>query len=476
MIKFYNTLTRKKQTFRPIEPGTVKMYSCGPTVYNFAHIGNLRSFIFVDLLRRFLKYEGFKVLHVMNITDVDDKTIRDSKKERLSLKEFTEKYTIYFLEDISALNIQRPDIMPKATEHIPDMIALIKKLDENGYVYKSDDNSVYYKISKFKDYGKFAQIKVKDLKAGARVSQDEYSKEEAQDFALWKAWNPEDGDTFWKTEYGKGRPGWHIECSAMSMKYLGETFDMHTGGVDLIFPHHQNEIAQSEGATGKRFVNYWLHCEHLIVEGKKMSKSLGNFYTLRDVLAKGYKPMAIRYLLMSTHYRQQLNFTFNALEAAQNNVDKLVNFAARLKEIAESKKKTGKLDKEKKKETALLIKNAKKGFDKALEDDLNVSDALAAVFNFITEMNKRIAEDSLDKNSAKKGFELMMQFDSVLGVIGEIKEEKELPEEIMKLINEREEARKSRNFAKADEIRNILKSKGILLDDTKDGVKWRRAD
>ncbi len=476
MIKFYNTLTRKKQTFRPIEPGTVKMYSCGPTVYNFAHIGNLRSFIFVDLLRRFLKYEGFKVLHVMNITDVDDKTIRDSKKEGLSLKEFTEKYTIYFLEDISALNIQRPDIMPKATEHIPDMIALIKKLDENGYVYKSDDNSVYYKISKFKDYGKFAQIKVKDLKAGARVSQDEYSKEEAQDFALWKAWNPEDGDTFWKTEYGKGRPGWHIECSAMSMKYLGETFDMHTGGVDLIFPHHQNEIAQSEGATGKRFVNYWLHCEHLIVEGKKMSKSLGNFYTLRDVLAKGYKPMAIRYLLMSTHYRQQLNFTFNALEAAQNNVDKLVNFAARLKEIAESKKKTGKLDKEKKKETALLIKNAKKGFDKALEDDLNVSDALAAVFNFITEMNKRIAEDSLDKNSAKKGFELMMQFDSVLGVIGEIKEEKELPEEIMKLINEREEARKSRNFAKADEIRNILKSKGILLDDTKDGVKWRRAD
>jgi len=476
MIKFYNTLTRKKQTFRPIEPGTVKMYSCGPTVYNFAHIGNLRSFIFVDLLRRFLKYEGFKVLHVMNITDVDDKTIRDSKKEGLSLKEFTEKYTIYFLEDISALNIQRPDIMPKATEHIPDMIALIKKLDENGYVYKSDDNSVYYKISKFKDYGKFAQIKVKDLKAGARVSQDEYSKEEAQDFALWKAWNPEDGDTFWKTEYGKGRPGWHIECSAMSMKYLGETFDMHTGGVDLIFPHHQNEIAQSEEATGKRFVNYWLHCEHLIVEGKKMSKSLGNFYTLRDVLAKGYKPMAIRYLLMSTHYRQQLNFTFNALEAAQNNVDKLVNFAARLKEIAESKKKTGKLDKEKKKETALLIKNAKKGFDKALEDDLNVSDALAAVFNFITEMNKRIAEDSLDKNSAKKGFELMMQFDSVLGVIGEIKEEKELPEEIMKLINEREEARKSRNFAKADEIRNILKSKGILLDDTKDGVKWRRAD
>src|SRR4030065_1580791 len=322
-ICFFNTFTRQKEIFNPINPNEVRMYTCGPTVYDYAHIGNFRAFLFEDLLKRWLKHRGFKVTHVMNLTDVDDKTILGSKKQQIPLRQYTEFYAKAFFEDAKALNIEPADQYPRATEHIPEMTTLIKQLLCKGYAYKGEDDSIYYAISKFKEYGKLSKIRVQDLKKGVRVKTDEYAKEEAQDFALWKAWTAEDGDVFWETELGKGRPGWHIECSPMSMKYLGETFDIHFGGVDNIFLHHVNEIAQSQAATGKKFVNYWLHSAHLLVEGMKMAKRLGNFYTLRDLLNKGWNPVVIRYLLISTHYRQQLNFTIEGLEASKNAPQKL---------------------------------------------------------------------------------------------------------------------------------------------------------
>ncbi|MBU4245565.1 MAG: cysteine--tRNA ligase, partial [Nanoarchaeota archaeon] len=349
-LKFFNTMTRKKEAFKPIKAGFAGFYTCGPTVYNFAHIGNFRTYVFEDILRRTLKMSGLAVKQVMNITDVEDKIIKACREQKVGLKEFTEKYTNAFFEDLKTLGIEPAEVYPKATETIPEMVAMIKTLMEKGIAYRGDDGSIYYSILKFKDYGNLAHIDVKSLKAGARVKQDEYSKDDAQDFALWKAWDANDGDIFWETELGKGRPGWHIECSAMSIKNLGETFDIHTGAVDNIFPHHQNEIAQSEGATGKKFVNYWVHSEHLLVENKKMSKSLGNFFTLRDVLAKGYNPRGLRYLLLSSHYRQKLNFTFGSLDAAENTVSGLIDFVDKLdgfksdatdnKTISESAKKS----------------------------------------------------------------------------------------------------------------------------------------
>ena len=319
MLKLFNTLTRKIKVFKPIKKNKVGMYSCGPTVYNFAHIGNLRAYVFADILKRYLKYGGFKVKHVMNITDIDDKTIRDSQKKGQTLREFTEFYTKAFIEDINSLNIEMPDILPKATKHIPEMASLIKKMLKNGSAYKSK-GSIYFNISKFKKYGELAQLEKRNLKQNAskRLNiSDEYEKEEVNDFVLWKAWQKKDRDIFWETEIGKGRPGWHIECSAMSMKYLGESFDIHTGGADLVFPHHTNEIAQSEAATGKKFVNYWTHNEHLLVKGKKMSKSLGNFYTLRDIQEKGYNPLLLRLILLKTHYRKILDFSFDDFEKAK---------------------------------------------------------------------------------------------------------------------------------------------------------------
>ena len=464
-IHFFNTLTRRKERFIPLEKGKVKMYTCGPTVYDFAHIGNFRAFIFEDILRRWLEYRGFKVTHVMNITDVDDRTIKAAREKRVPLKEYTDYYIKVFFEDIKTLNIKKAHYYPRATEHIPEMVALIKKLMEKGYAYRGDDGSIYYDISKFKDYGKLSKIKIKELKPGARVKIDDYGKEEAHDFALWKAWDEDDGDVFWETELGKGRPGWHIECSAMSMKYLGETFDIHCGGVDNIFPHHENEIAQSEAATGKQFVRYWLHNEHLLVEGKKMSKRFGNYYTLRDLLAKGYDPKAIRYLLLSTHYRQQLNFTFEGLKAAKKTVDHLINFAHRLLEA------NGKGCGEKLK---TLIINAQKKFEEAMDDDLNITVALAVLFEFIREINKLLDENMLSKNEALQVYDLLMKFDMVLGVIGDVrKEKKKLPKEAVELIKRREEARKVKDWETADKIREKLKSMGIIIEDTPQGVKWR---
>jgi len=464
-IYFFNTLTRRKEKFVPLEKGKVKMYTCGPTVYDFAHIGNFRAFVFEDLLRRWLEYCGYKVIHVMNITDVDDKTIAAARKKGISLREYTEHYTQAFFEDITALNIEKAHYYPRATEHIPEMVALIKKLLEKGYAYRGEDGSIYYDISKFKDYGKLSKIRVKELKPGARVKVDEYGKEEAHDFALWKAWDEEDGDVFWETELGKGRPGWHIECSAMSMKYLGETFDIHCGGVDNIFPHHENEIAQSEAATGKQFVRYWLHNEYLLVEGRKMSKRFGNYYTLRDLLAKGYDPKAIRYLLMSTHYRQQLNFTFEGLEAAKNAVDRLTNFMYRLLD-ADGEGCGEKI--------WVLMENVQKRFEEAMCDDLNIAVALAAIFNFVREVNKLMDDKKLSRGEAEQVYELMMRFDKVLGVIGDVKKEEEkLPKEAEELIRKREEARKARDWETADKIRERLKAMGVIVEDTPQGVKWR---
>jgi len=459
MLKLYNTLTRKKEEFKPIKKDYVRLYSCGPTVYDFAHIGNFRAYIFSDLLRRYLKYKNYKVKQIMNLTDVDDKTIKGSRKEGVVLAEYTLKYKEAFFEDIKKLNIENVEFYPEATKHIKEMVVLIKTLLNKKYAYKSDDGSIYYDISKFKNYGKLAHLDMKGLKKGARVKHDEYEKEKTHDFALWKAYDEEDGDVFWKTELGKGRPGWHIECSAMSMKYLGESFDIHTGGVDLIFPHHENEIAQSEAATKKKFVKYWIHNEHLLVDGKKMSKSLGNFYTLRDILKKGYNPKAIRYLLLSTHYRQKLNFTFKVLEAAKNSIDRLNNFVFNLKNIKETKDN---------KEVSALIKKVKEEFEKEMDDDLNISKALAVIFDFMRDVNKLI----ISKKDAKEIYNVMFNFNKVLGVLEE-KEEK-ISKEIQDLINEREKARKNKDYKKADEIRNELRKKGFIIEDTKEGPRLKK--
>jgi len=464
-IYFFNTLTRKKEVFVPLEAGKAKIYTCGPTVYDYAHIGNFRAFLFEDLLKRWLTYRGYKVTHIMNLTDIDDKTIKGSQKQGIPLRQFTEFYVKAFFEDIKALNIQPADVYPKATDHIPEMIQIIKTLMAKGVAYKGEDGSIYFSVAKFPQYGKLSHLKVGELKAGARVSQDEYAKEEAQDFALWKAWTPEDGDVFWETELGKGRPGWHIECSAMSTKYLGETFDIHCGGVDNMFPHHENEIAQSEAATGKPFVHYWMHNEHLQVEGKKMSKRFGNFYTLRDLLAKGYDPIAIRYLLMSTHYRQQFNFTFEGLEAAKSAVERLRNFVRRLHE-AEGTTATGKV--------ATLTAKLEACFGGSMDDDLNIGIALSSLFDFVREMNALLDANLVSKAEAAEVGGLMMRLDEVLGVIGKVEVEEALPSEIDALVQKREAARKAKNWKEADAIRAQLKAMGIVLEDTAQGVRWHK--
>jgi len=458
----FNTLTRRKEKFTPLEEGKVGMYTCGPTVYDFAHIGNFRAFLFEDLLKRWLEYRGYKVTHVMNLTDVDDKTIRGSQKQGVPLGEFTKLYAEAFFEDIKALNVKPATVYPRATEHIPEMVNLVKTLMAKGYAYTAQDGSIYFAISKFPAYGQLSHINVQELKAGARVKTDEYAKEEAQDFALWKAWTPEDGDVYWKTDLGKGRPGWHIECSAMSMRYLGETFDIHCGGIDNMFPHHENEIAQSEAATGKKFVRYWLHNEHLQVEGKKMAKKLGNYYTLRDLLQKGYDPIAIRYLLLSTHYRQQFNFTFEGLEAAKGAVERLRNCVRRLQDA----------DGEGGGQVAELLRGVQTGFGGAMDDDLNISVALGALFDFVREVNNLLDSGEVSRSEAEATGRFMADLDQVLGVIGKVEAEA-LPEGAEKLIAEREEARKAKDWATADALRIKLKEMGVVVEDTAHGVRWR---
>jgi len=465
-LRLYNTLSRKKEEFKPVHEGEVRMYSCGPTVYNYAHIGNLRAYVFVDLLRRYLKYKGFKLTHVMNITDVDDKTIRDSHKEGKPLKEFTEFYTKSFLDDLEALNIQIPEIMPKATEEIEGMVELIKVLLKKGFAYQTDKGDVYFKISKFKDYGKLARIEPEALKKNAdgRLSDaDEYEKEDARDFALWKAAGPGE-EVYWETAIGKGRPGWHIECSVMSAKHLGQPFDIHTGGVDLIFPHHTNEIAQSEAATGHKFVNYWIHNEHLLVNGQKMSKSAGNFYTLRDLLRRGHNPLAIRYELLSTHYRSKLDFRDENLPNVNNTLQKFYDFNDKVEQmIVTSKNKNGKMvDK--------IIAKANEDFEKSLDDDLNISGALAAVFELMNKINKRMAK--LSNQEAAKVINAMNKFDSVLGVMKCAP--LEVPADVKKLVDKREEARKCKDFKLSDSLRAEIKAKGFMVEDNKEGPRVKK--
>lgn len=459
----YNTLTRNLDEFQPLEAGRVKMYACGPTVHDYAHIGNFRTFIFVDLLRRYLRFKGYVVEHVMNITDIDDKTIRKSSERGVSLKAYTEEYTRYFLEDLYSLGAERPEHIVAATDHIPEMVELIERLEANHHTYVSE-GSVYFRIASLESYGKLSGAKLQGNISGARVDVDEYDKEDARDFVLWKA--AKEGEPSWPTRYGEGRPGWHLECSAMSMRYLGETFDIHCGGVDLIFPHHENEIAQSEGATGKQFVRYWIHCEHLLVEGQKMSKSLGNFYTLRDLLAMGFSARAIRYLLISVPYRKQLNFTLENLRGVENRIKRLHDFQCRLYE-AKALEGT---------DTALAeaIASARRDFEAALDDDLNSSAALAVVSEFETTLNRALTAGSLPTSCKQQAIEALRAFDSVLGVFGEVRSEV-LEEQIQQLIAERAAAKAAKNYARADEIRQYLSERGILLEDTKAGVRWRRA-
>ncbi len=451
-LKLYNTLTRKKETFKPIDKALVKMYTCGPTVYNYPHIGNYRAYLVADILKRILIYNKYKVKQVMNITDVDDKTIRDSQKEGLSLKEFTERYTQIFLKEIESLNIIRADVFPKATDNIKEMVNIIQDLLKKKIAYKGEDGSIYYKISKFKKYGKLAHLNFKDLKSGARVKQDEYTKETASDFALWKAYSNEDGNVFWETEIGKGRPGWHIECSAMSTKYLGNSFDIHTGGVDLIFPHHQNEIAQIEPVTKKEFVSYWIHNEWLLVNGKKMSKSLKNFYTLKDITDKGYNPIQFRYLALLTHYKKPLNFTFDNIDAAKFSYERI-------------KRKIIELRQQEHKGQDFTEKYNSQ-FLKAINDDLNTPKAVQIFLK---------ALDDFDFNPKLK-IQLLEKFDEVLGI--GIKDMQEtlvvLPSEVEKLIEEREKLRKAKKWAEADILRQRIKEKGYEIEDTSQGPKASR--
>jgi cysteinyl-tRNA synthetase len=463
-LRFYNTLTQEVEEFRPLHDNIVRMYTCGPTVYHYVHIGNFRTFTFQDILRRWLRMRGYKLDHVMNITDVEDKIIRNAMAQGKSLREYTAEYEKAFLEDAATLRLERPERLVRATEHIDDMVAAIQKLGEKSYTYESD-GSIYYRISKFPEYGKLSHSDFSGIRAGARVDVDEYEKADARDFVLWKA--KKDGEPAWETPIGTGRPGWHIECSVMAMKYLGDTLDIHTGGVDLTFPHHENEIAQSEALTGKQFVRYWLHAEHLIVEGQKMSKSLGNFYTLRDVLSMGYAPEAVRYLLASVPYRKKLNFTFDGLKAAATSIERLRNFELRLKTEQFPDGTSEQVEKR--------TQEAIRQFEESLDDDLNTAEALAAIFEYTRDVNTMMDTGEFRKGNIATAQALLSEFDQVFDVLRPTEAKGGLSEEeIEAKIAERTAARKARDFVRADEIRRQLLEQGIILEDTKEGVRWKR--
>ena len=465
MLRIHNTLSGRLEEFHSLCEGEARFYYCGPTVWDYGHIGNFRSAVAADILRRYLKFKGYKVTHVMNITDVEDRIIAKSQEAGLSIDDYTAKYIEALWEDADALGCERPDIVPRATRHIPEMVALIERLLQNDHAYRSD-GSIYYRISSFPEYGKLSKINFAGNIVGGseRIDTDRYEKEDARDFALWKE-PANENEPAWDTEIGRGRPGWHIECSAMSMKYLGETFDIHAGGVDLIFPHHENEIAQSEGATGKPFAHYWLHIEHLKVEGETMSKSKGNYYTLRDVAAKGHSPLGIRYFLLSVPYRKQLNFTFDALRGAEKTVESLRDFRARLSEARTEPGVNDGL-----RESA---QRALEAFEAGMDDDLNTSVALAAIHNLTREVNTALARHKVREENKRELLDLIRRFDTVLNVFGEDQPDM-LDSEIQTLIDERQEARRRRDFGRADEIRDQLAHCGIILEDTKDGVRWKR--
>ena len=464
-LKFYNTLTRTSEVFKPVEEGKAGLYTCGPTVYNFAHIGNFRAYTFEDLLHRTLLYAGYKVKQVMNLTDVDDKTIRNSRAAGIPLRDFTAKYKQAFFEDIKTLNITPAAVYPAATDHIDEMIALIKVLMEKGIAYQSEDKSIYFSIEKFPEYGKLAHIDRDNQRAGVRIDADEYAKDSVADFALWKARDEADGDVWWPSPWGEGRPGWHIECSAMSMKYLGESFDLHTGGVDNMFPHHEDEIAQSESVTGKKWVNYWLHCEHLMVDNTKMSKSLGNFYTLRDLLDKGYTGREIRWVLIGTHYRKKLNFSLAALDQARETLGKFSAFFARMKEITASGDGS---------EAAAIVDQAAAQFRTAIADDLNSAGATAALFALMRDGNRLADSGTLSAAGAAKVLECCRDFDRIFGCldVDAAPVAEEFPAEVVAMAEERSEARKNKNWAESDRLREAIKSAGFLVEHAPGGV-WK---
>lgn len=463
-LRFFNTLTQQPEPFAPQDPARVRIYTCGPTVYSFVHIGNFRTFTFQDILRRWLAYRGFTLDHVMNITDVEDKIIRNAIAEGKSIQDYTRPYEQAFLDDMATLRLQVPERVVRATEHIQEMVDIIEGLKSKGLTYESE-GSVYFRIAGFPTYGKLAHLDMSGMKAGARVDVDEYEKDDARDFVLWKA--KKEGEPSWDTSVGDGRPGWHIECSAMSMKYLGDTLDIHAGGVDLVFPHHENEIAQSEAFTGKQFVKYWLHSEHLMVEGQKMSKSLGNFYTLRDIQAQGFPPETIRYLLCSVPYRKKLNFTFDGLRAAQSAINRLRDYKLRLET---SRFEPGTTD-----EMQQRTQAARDAFEAGMDDDLNTAEATAAIFEYIRDTNFAMDKGKFLAGDAHAALDLLTRFDSVFDVLKPTVTSAGLSDEqIDALVAERQTAKKQRNFQRADEIRDELLNQGIILEDTREGVRWKR--
>ena len=484
MLSFYNTLSGRMEEFVPLEEGRVRLYTCGPTVYDYAHIGNYRSFLFGDILRRHLRRSGFQLFHVMNITDVDDKTIRNAAAAGLTLSEYTDRFIQAFFEDSENLRLERPELVARATEHIPDMVQTIRRLGEKGFTY-SREGSVYFRIANFPQYGKLSKIDISGMRPGARMDQDEYEKADVRDFVLWKASKP--GEPSWESELGPGRPGWHIECSVMATKYLGESFDIHAGGTDLIFPHHENEIAQSEALSGKPFARYWLHCEHLLVEGQKMSKSTGNYFTLRDLLQQGHTAASIRYLLSSVPYRKQLNFTTAGLRQAAHSIERLENFRFRLSHASFPEGTN----------TAIEAKTA--AFPgllrKAMDDDLNTAQALAALFDLVRKVNRRIDVGAFRQGNVAGVLDCLSLWNEIFEVLPKQTEDRPTQgflaagqdgarasqgnnsmgsAEIEAKMQERAAARRQRNFALADRIRDELSAAGILIEDTKAGMRWKR--
>ena len=466
MLRLLNTETKEKERIVPFDGMKIRLYTCGPTIYNFAHIGNFRTYVFEDLLRRTLLYFGMQVEQAMNLTDVDDKTIGGALIKGISLKEFTEPYRVAFFEDLATLNIQQVEHYPAATDYIPEMIRLIQVLIEQDYAYRSIDGSIYFSIAKFPKYGRLSHLNFDALKVNASGDNraDEYDKDNACDFVLWKSYEPaRDGEIYWESPFGRGRPGWHIECSAMAMKILGETIDIHCGGVDNMFPHHENEIAQSECCSGKQFVRHWLHAEHLLVDHKKMSKSLGNFYTLRDLLKKGYTGAELRYLLISTHYRTQLNFTFSGLDAARASLQRIGDFLQRLSEIQHSGPAS----------IQPLLTQAELQFKDALGDDLNISVSLSVLFELIREVNRLIDEQKLTKADAEAAFFLFRIWDQILGLIP-FPEAELQNASLLLLLEQRNEARRCKDWKRSDEIRDQILAEGYLIEDTPNGARLKR--
>jgi cysteinyl-tRNA synthetase len=465
-LKLYNSESRKIEEIVSHHKHALSMYTCGPTIYDFAHIGNFRTYVFEDLLRRTLVFFGYSLTQVMNITDIDDKTIKGAVLKGISLKEFTTPYRKAFFEDLDRLSIERAEHYPDATDYIPEMIRLIEILLEKGSAYRSENGSIYFSIRHFPRYGRLSHLHLDELKANASGENeaDEYDKENISDFVLWKAYDPDrDGQIFWESPFGPGRPGWHIECSAMAMKLLGPSIDIHCGGVDNCFPHHENEIAQSESVSSVQFVRHWVHVEHLLVDHRKMSKSLGNFYTLRDLMHKGYSGPEVRYLLLSTHYRTQLNFTMQGLDAARASLDRLQALILRLSSI-QIKGTGGALTK--------LLKEAEEEFKRALSDDLNISAALAVLFDLVRDLNTYSDAGDVKEGDAEEALSLLTRWNAVLGVLP-FKQE-EAPPELVLLLQEREEARRAKNFALSDSLREQILKSGYLIEDTPSGARLKK--